>query len=265
MSTPHFVPSTGGNFAGRSYLVIGAAGGIGSALCRTLVASGARVLLAGRTEATLAPLAAELGQPFHVADAGSFEQVDAAFDAGIAAFGRLDGAVNLAGSIVLKAAHQTTQADLESVLKLNLVSAFATVRSAARTMRGNVGSGEPVPSVVLMSSTAARVGLVNHEAISAAKAGVIGLCQSAAATYAGIVRINTVAPGLTRTPMARPLLSSELAEKASVAMHPAGRIGEIADILPALLWLLDPASSFVTGQVIGIDGGLSTVRQRAKV
>ena len=249
-------------FSQSSFLVIGAAGGIGSALCRDLIGRGSRVLLCGRDESKLATLAAELAQPHHAVDATSFEQVDAAFDAAIAAFGKLDGVVNLAGSIMLKAAHQTTQADLDQVLKLNLVSAFACVRAAGRTMRSN---GPNAASVVLMSSTAARIGLPNHEAIAAAKAGVIGLIQSAAATYAGAIRFNTVAPGLTRTPMAKPLLSSELAEKASVAMHPAGRVGEIGDVVPAIVWLLDPANTWMTGQVVGVDGGLSTVRPRTKV
>lgn len=250
------------SFHNAAFLVIGAGGGIGSSLCAALVARGAKVLLAGRDAGKLERLGAELGQPTATLDATKFEEVDRAADAAVAQFGRLDGIVNLAGSIMLKGAHQTSQAELEQVIALNLISAFACVRAAGRVMRGN---GPNAASVVLMSSTAARVGLPNHEAIAAAKAGVEGLMRAAAATYAGAIRFNAVAPGLTRTPMARPLLSSELAEKASIAMHPAGRVGEVADIVPAILWLLDPASTFVTGQVIGVDGGLATVRPRTKV
>lgn len=246
------------------YLVIGAAGGIGSALCRSLAAAGHRVFLAGRDEAKLAALAAELSgadgspAPYRITDARRFDEVDALADAAVAAMGRLDGVVNLAGSIVLKAAHQTSQAEWQAVVEQNLTTAFAAVRAGARVMRAGGGS------IVLVSSVAARVGLANHEAIAAAKAGILGLTMAAAATYAGAVRVNAVAPGLTRTPMAAPLLSSEASERASTSMHPAGRLGTPQDIAAAIAFLLDPANSWITGQVLGVDGGLSTVRPRPR-
>ena len=119
-------------------------------------------------------------------------------------------------------------------------------------------------SVVLVSSAAARVGLANHEAIAAAKAGIIGLVLSAAATYAKQkVRFNAVAPGLVRTPLSKGLLSSELSEKASVGMHPLGRLGEPDEVAAAIEWFLDPAQGWITGQVLGIDGGLADLRGRA--
>jgi NAD(P)-dependent dehydrogenase (short-subunit alcohol dehydrogenase family) len=110
---------------------------------------------------------------------------------------------------------------------------------------------------------AARIGLANHEAIAAAKAGVIGLTLSAASTYAPRgVRVNCVAPGLVRTPMTARLTQNEGALKASTAMHALGRIGEPADVAAAIAWLIGPESSWVTGQVLGIDGGLGSVRPR---
>jgi NAD(P)-dependent dehydrogenase (short-subunit alcohol dehydrogenase family) len=162
------------------------------------------------------------------------------------------------GSIVLEPAHRTSAERLEEVLRLNLFSAFAAVRAAAQPMaRGGGGS------IVLMASAAARRGLANHEAIAAAKAGVIGLTLSAAATYAPRgVRVNAVAPGLVDTPMAAALTGNELARKASEKMHPLGRIGTPDDVARALEWLLDPAAGWVTGQVIGVDGGLATVAAR---
>jgi hypothetical protein len=118
-------------------------------------------------------------------------------------------------------------------------------------------------AVVLVSSAAARIGLANHEAIAAAKAGIIGLVLSAAATYARQrIRFNAVAPGLVRTPLTRGLVSSEPAEKASVAMHPLGRLGEPEDVARAICFLLDPAQGWITGQVLGVDGGLADVKAR---
>ena len=110
---------------------------------------------------------------------------------------------------------------------------------------------------------AARVGLANHEAIAAAKAGVVGLTLSAASTYARTrIRFNCVAPGLVRTPLAAGLLSSELAEKASVSMHPLGRIGEPEDVSSTVC--SSRSNSWVTGQILGVDGGLADLKAKVK-
>ena len=110
---------------------------------------------------------------------------------------------------------------------------------------------------------AARLGLANHEAIAAAKAGIIGLTLSAAATYAARgLRVNAVAPGLVRTPMTTRITSSEPALKSSMAMHALGRIGEPEEVASAIAWLLDAEQSWVSGLVLGVDGGLATLRTR---
>jgi len=132
------------------------------------------------------------------------------------------------------------------------------VRAAAKTMRSSGGS------IVLMSSCAATTGLVNHEAIAAAKAAVEGLTRSAAATYAANnLRINAVAPGLVDTPMSKRITSNETALKASTAMHPLGRIGQPDEVAATIEWLLNGDADWITGQVIGVDGGLARVRPRA--
>ncbi len=112
-------------------------------------------------------------------------------------------------------------------------------------------------SIVLASTVAVRQGVNNHETIGAAKAGIEGLVRSAAITYARTgIRFNAVAPGLTQTPLTAPLLKSDSGRAYSESLHPLGRLGEPADIASAMAYLLGPESSWVTGQVWGIDGGL---------
>jgi 3-oxoacyl-[acyl-carrier protein] reductase len=238
-------------------LILGGGGGIGSAVARLIAARGGRVYLAGRDTTRLQAIASELGMPWSTVEATDPDSIDAVADAAAAEMGGLTGITNCVGSILLKPAHLTTTADWASTLATNLNSAFGCVRAAGRLLKADGGS------VVLVSSAAARIGLPNHEAIAAAKAGIIGLVLSAAATYARQkIRFNAVAPGLTRTPLAAGLVASELAEKASVAMHPLGRLGEPEDVARAIAWLLDPQQSWVTAQVIGIDGGLADVKGR---
>jgi 3-oxoacyl-[acyl-carrier protein] reductase len=237
-------------------LILGAAGGIGSALARRLAGQGEKLVLAGRDASRLETLAAETGGTPFVLDATKPAEVEAAAAKAVEAHGRLDGLANCVGSILLKPAHLTSEEEWDAVVSANLRSAYAAVRAAARAMTAG-------GSVVLVSSAAARLGLANHEAIAAAKAGVIGLTLSAAASYAPKgLRVNAVAPGLVRTPMTSRITGNEAALKASTALHALGRVGEPDDVASAIAWLLDPAQSWVTGQVIGVDGGLATLRSR---
>lgn len=247
-----------------AYVIVGATGGIGSAVCRTLAAKGARLFLVARDDAKLSALADDLAglnpageYRVHPADATKSAEVDAAFAQAIQAFGTLAGATNLVGSILLKSAHTTTDDEFDQTLTANARTAFYVLRAASKAMLTTGGS------IVLASSVAARIGLTNHEAIAAAKGAVNGLVLSAAATYAPRnIRVNAVAPGLVDTPLAAKITGSELALKASTAMHPLGRIGKPDDVAAAVCWLLDPATTWVTGQILGIDGGLSTVRSK---
>lgn len=240
----------------KTILVLGAGGGIGSALARRLSASGQHTILAGPASDRLAALGAELDAPVHAVDATVSGEVDGLFAAATAHAGALFGVAHCVGSLLLKPAHLTTDAEWAETLAKNLTSAFHVVRAAARSMpQGG--------SVVLVSSAAARHGLANHEAIAAAKAGVQGLMLAAAATYAPHgLRFNVVAPGLTRTPLTRRLTANEVAARGSLALHPLGRFGEADDVASLMAWLLDPDNDWVTGQVFGVDGGLATLRSR---
>jgi NAD(P)-dependent dehydrogenase (short-subunit alcohol dehydrogenase family) len=235
-------------------VIVGAGGGVGQLLVSLLVEQGKRVLAVGRRAESLKVFEGVGAVEPYVADATDFAQVDQAF-AHASQLGPLRGAVNLAGSILIKPAHLTSAQEWQDTLAQNATTAFATVRAAGRTMREG-------GAVVLVSSAAAHVGLGNHEAIAAAKGAVSSLVASAAATYASRgLRFNAVAPGLMETPMAARITGSAKALEASIAMHPLGRIGRAADAAQAIAFLLDPKNDWITGQVLGVDGGLARLRK----
>jgi NAD(P)-dependent dehydrogenase (short-subunit alcohol dehydrogenase family) len=235
-------------------IVFGATGGIGSEVCRQLRASGRSVMMVARREAGLAGLSEELGARYAVGDVTQASAVQRCFEEARKHHDRCVGVAHCVGSILLKPAHLTSDQEWADTIALNLTSAFHVVREAVGWMRESGGS------VVLVSSVAARRGLSNHEAIAAAKAGIVGLTQAAAASYARqSIRFNCVAPGLVRTPLTQSLTSNEVLARKSAAMHPLGRIGEPAAVASAIVWLLDPQQSWVTGQVLSVDGGMSCV------
>ena len=234
------------------YLITGASGGIGRAVCQRL--SGHRLTVVARKAEALHQLAASLP------DALAFP-ADLSSEAGAEALGQylaerppLDGVVHAVGSLLLKAAHRCSFSEWRTVMATNLDSAFLVLRLVAQAkMRG---------SLVLCSSVAAQVGLNNHEAIAAAKAGIEGLVRAAAATYASTgLRVNAIAPGLTETPLTAGILASEQLRTALSQQHPLGRIGRAEDQAAAICWLLSDESAWVTGQVIGVDGGYGAIRR----
>ncbi|HHF7346634.1 TPA: SDR family NAD(P)-dependent oxidoreductase [Legionella feeleii] len=229
------------------YLIIAASSAIGQSVVELLKKQGDEVMTTARSEDKIAP--------DFILDASDFSAVDRVFEEA----GPLDGVVNCAGSLLLKGAHATNFEEFQKTINASLTTSFAVVRAAGKKM---LSGG----SLVLIASAAALTGLANHEAIAAAKAGVIGLAQSAAATYASLnLRVNVVAPGMVKTPLTESLLNNQLVAKASTAMHALGRIGEPCDVAQAILFFLNPCNSWITGQVLAVDGGLSSVRPKLKV
>lgn len=240
------------------HVVLGASGGIGSALARELRIAGARLVLAARDPARLADVAAGLDADAVPTDALEAGQIEALFARALELHGRIDGVAVCVGSILLKPLHLTTDDEFRRTLDQNLLPAFLVTRAAVRVMQERGGS------IVLFASAASEAGLANHEGISAAKSAVAGLARSTAATYAAKrIRVNAIAPGLVRTPLAARITGHAASLAASTAMHPLGRIGEPEEVARLAAFLLDPRNAWITGAVIGIDGGLATLRGRA--
>ncbi|MDX1644350.1 MAG: SDR family oxidoreductase [Thermoanaerobaculia bacterium] len=241
-----------------NYLILGASGGLGTALAHRLADGGHELFLASRDADAVEALADDVGALHRPTRGADFEDVDALAREAVEELGELHGAVNCAGSLLLKPAHLTTQDELRNVLDANLTTSFALVRAFTRAVR------QGPASMVLVSSAVATTGLSNHEAIAAAKGGVAALARSAAATYASRqIRVNAVAPGLVETGLTERLLSNDKAREASLALHPLSRFGSAGEVAQLIAYLLGESSSWMTGQVLHIDGGLATLKTRA--
>lgn len=243
----------------KCFIIFGGSGGIGSALARRLKEDSPEVdiVITGRDRAQLERLGQELDVRTHFLDVLEPGSIDRCVSEVVESGATLSGVVNCIGSIHLKPAHLTSDEDWDSVISLNLTTAFRVVRAAASAMMRSGGS------IVLVSSAAAIAGIPSHEAIAAAKAGVIGLCRSAAASYARRgIRVNCIAPGMVQTEMTRPIWSNEVNRHASEKMHALGRLGAPEDIAAAVAFLLSSQSSWVSGEVLSVDGGLAWLRAK---
>ncbi|KAB8028074.1 SDR family NAD(P)-dependent oxidoreductase [Fluviispira multicolorata] len=201
------------------------------------------------------------GINLYEADAISPEEIKSAIEEINLEYGAIHEYVHFIGSILIKPLHQTSLEEWKNTLDLNLNSIFYSLKYILPIMQR-----QKYGSIVLISSVAAGVGLTNHEAISAAKGGVEALVRSLSMTYANSgIRVNCVAPSLINTKMTVNLVKNEMVVKASSAMNAIKRIGEAKDVAQAISYLLNDKSSFVTGQILRVDGGLTHVRTPPKI
>jgi NAD(P)-dependent dehydrogenase (short-subunit alcohol dehydrogenase family) len=222
-------------------------------LARDLHARGAKLRLLARDEAKLDELALSLGADRTVltgADAISIR--DAMLTA--CADGPVAGVAHCIGSLLLKPAKRTSIEEWHEVIETNLSSAFGVTMAASDCIK-NGGS------VVFCSSVAASLGLPNHEAIAAAKAGLVGLARAAAASHLRRnIRFHCVAPALVESQMTAQLLSRQGMHEVAAKQNPIGRIGRPDDVARAIAFLLDPKNDWIDGQVLGVDGGFGSLR-----
>lgn len=242
-------------------LITGCSGSLGASVAQRLAASGYRLVLTGRDEEKLngnpitdaLKISADLALPEAVEQL--FHEIDSHYGESPSLL------AHCAGSIVIRPMHRTTQEQYRTCLQNNLDSAFFTLQKFIQGLLVHKTCG----SAVLVSSVAGRIGVGNHAAIAAAKAGVEGLIRSAAADYAGQgIRVNGIAPGLIRSAATEGFFKGAKAEEQLAAQYPLGRYGHVDDAANAICWLLCNEAEWITGQVLAIDGGFSSIRPLVK-
>ena len=230
-------------------LIIGATGSIGSALSKKLVSQGKQVHLVGRNESETSALAKELNSTFTVADVLTENYSDQI----ISDAGDIDGLAFCVGSIDLKPIRLSKKSDYMQSFNLNLISATEIIRACHEKLKSNKGS------IILFSTVAAKRGFLNHSIISSAKAAVEGLTVALAAEFAPNIRVNCIAPSLSESKIAAPMLKNVKMAESIAKMHALKRIGKGDDFSSLASFLLSEESSWVTGQIFGVDGGRSSV------
>ena len=232
-------------------VIIGATGSIGSSLARSLVESGDQVHLAGRDEASLSELANELNSTYTTCDVLEENFSDKIIND--LKDEQINGLAYCVGSIDLKPLKLTKKSDFMQSFNLNLVSATEAIKSLADNLKSNKGS------IVLFSTVAVKQGFPNHAIVSSAKGAIEGLTLALAAEYAPNIRVNCIAPSLTNSKISNFLLKNEKMAESIAKIHPLKRIGNGNDSSSMAKFLLNEESSWITGQIIGVDGGRSSV------
>ncbi len=231
------------------YLIFGATGSIGSNLAKQLYNSNQNIHLVARNEKEVKSLSEELKCTYSVADVleeNFIEKVKSEIS-------EVKGIAYCVGSIDLKPLKVVKVEDFEKCMELNLYSAVKVIKAYQDNLKKNKGS------IILFSSVAAQRGFPNHSIIASTKAAVRGLAVSLAAEFAPNIRVNCIAPSLTNSKISQPLLKNNIMAEGIAKAHPMKRIGEGKDIAAMAKFLLTEDSSWITGQVIGVDGGRSSI------
>lgn len=239
----------------QKIIIYGGSGGIGFATGKLLRERGYDLHLVGRGQDKLADSAAELGASYTVGDVtdpGLFARVAA--EAGDS----VSGLVYAVGTVNLRSLQRLTEADFLKDFRVNAAGAALAIQAALPALKRTEG----VASVVLFSSVAALQGFSLHASIGMAKGAVMGLTLSLAAELAPKVRVNAIAPSITRTPLVESMLASEQMSAAIAGLHAMQRLGTAEDIASLAAFLLSPDADWITGQVISVDGGRSTLRTK---
>ena len=232
-------------------LILGATGAIGSALAKKIVSDGDQVHLVGRDQTNLSALASELDSTFttcNVLEENFSEKI-----INDLADTPINGLAYCVGSIDLKPLKLSKKKDFLECFNLNLISATEIIRATFDKLKENKGS------IVLFSTVAARKGFTNHSIISSAKAAVEGLTVALAAEFSPNVRVNCIAPSLSKSKMGEFLLKNEKIAEGIAKLHPLKRLGEGSDFSAIARFLMSEESSWITGQIIGVDGGRSAI------
>ena len=235
------------DFKEKNILVVGGTSGIGLSLVNILQARQANVYVISRSETEKLPadvkhLQLDVLQELNTMSTFLPE--------------KLHGLVYCVGSINLKPLTRLSEDDFLTDYKLNVIGAAKVVQQSLKQLKNAEGA-----SVVLLSSVAANLGMPYHASVSAAKAAVQGLALSLAAELvAQKIRVNVIAPSLTDTPMAQNLLNTPEKKEGSAKRHPMGKYGNPEDISESIAFLLSDNSSWMTGQIIGIDGGMGKLK-----
>lgn len=236
----------------KTILILGGVGGIGGALADRLLAKGHTVYVTTRDPGS-AQTAVPRGQVLQ-ADALDLGSVKAAVQQ--AGVNGLHGLVYAIGSIDLKPLSRVTPDDLLKSFHVNVTGAFVALQEAAPLLAQSAGS------IVLFSSVAAQRGFSNHVAIGTAKAALEGLAKSVAAELAPKVRVNVIAPSLTDTPLAKGMTQNPKIAETIASMHPLARLGDASETAALAEFLLSNDSGWMTGQVLHVDGGRSTLERK---
>ncbi|MDH3530640.1 MAG: SDR family oxidoreductase [Acidobacteriota bacterium] len=235
-------------------LIYGASGGIGEATARLLNERGFDLHLTGRSREKVAAVADEVGAGYTVGDIAEEDYFRrTAEEAG----NSLEGLVYAVGTINLKPMRRLNADDFLEDFKINAMGAALAVQASATALKNSTAE---TGSVVLYSSIAARQGFTFHTSIGMAKGAINGLTYSLAAELAPNVRVNAIAPSLTDTPLAASIVANRQMADSIAGLHPIPRLGSADEIASMTAFLISEDSGWMTGQIIGVDGGRSTLR-----